>query len=44
MHLYASGGHGFGMKPIGKPAVDWPARCLEWMRDREILAAPAADD
>jgi acetyl esterase/lipase len=39
MHIYNSGGHGFGMRQSGKPTATWPARCEEWLRDREILNA-----
>jgi hypothetical protein len=27
LHIYASGGHGFGMRPTGKPVATWPKRC-----------------
>jgi acetyl esterase/lipase len=37
MHIYSSGGHGFGLRPTGKPSATWPARCEEWMRDQGIL-------
>jgi acetyl esterase/lipase len=37
LHIFTSGGHGFGMNPIGKPAAHWPDRCAEWMRDRGLL-------
>ena len=37
MHLYASGGHGFGMKPTTRPCGTWPQRCEDWLRDRGIL-------
>jgi len=37
MHLYASGGHGFGMRPSDQPYASWPQRCEEWMRSRGIL-------
>lgn len=32
LHIYAKGGHGFGMKPNGQPANAWPDRVVEWMR------------
>ena len=32
LHIYASGGHGFGLVPTGKPAATWPQRCEEWLR------------
>ncbi len=41
LHLYGSGGHGFGMRPIDKPAATWPKRCEEWLRDQGILKAAA---
>jgi acetyl esterase/lipase len=32
LHVYAKGGHGFGMKPNGQPVNAWPDRAVEWMR------------
>jgi acetyl esterase/lipase len=33
LHIYGSGGHGFGIRP-GNRAVDrWPSRVVEWMHD-----------
>lgn len=33
MHIYGSGGHGFGLRP-GQRAVDhWPDRLVDWMHD-----------
>lgn len=32
LHIYAKGGHGFGMKKNGFPANDWYLRCGEWMK------------
>lgn len=37
MHLYASGGHGFGMNKIPHPAATWPARAADWMKVRGYL-------
>ena len=37
MHLYQSGGHGFGMRPGKGPTSDWPKRCAEWMAARGLL-------
>ncbi len=32
LHVYAKGGHGFGMRrQPGRPVSDWPARVAEWM-------------
>ena len=41
MHVYASGGHGFGMNPTGTPSAGWPDRLAEWMKSRGWLK-PAA--
>ena len=37
MHIYASGGHGFGMRESRLPAAGWPDRLKEWMVDRKFL-------
>lgn len=37
LHIFNSGGHGFGMRPGKKPSADWPKRCEEWLRDRGLL-------
>ncbi len=39
LHIYASGGHGFGMRPIGKPVATWPKRCEEWLCATGIIKA-----
>jgi acetyl esterase/lipase len=37
MHIYASGGHGFGMKATGLPVASWPDRLKQWMVDQKLL-------
>ena len=32
IHVYAKGGHGFGMRDHGNPVNTWPQRCGEWMK------------
>lgn len=32
LHIYAKGGHGFGMRKSGGPVNDWPDRVAEWMK------------
>ena len=32
LHIYAQGGHGFGMRASGLPAAEWLVRVGEWMR------------
>lgn len=31
LHLYSSGGHGFGLRPSEHPASTWPKRCEDWL-------------
>lgn len=31
LHMYAKGGHGFGMRPLGLPTDHWIDRFAEWM-------------
>jgi acetyl esterase/lipase len=42
MHLYATGGHGYGMRPSKNPCSEWPKRCEEWLRSQKLLA-PAGE-
>lgn len=37
MHLYASGGHGFGMHPVGTPEEHWTQLAADWLRAMGIL-------
>lgn len=37
MHIYATGGHGFGLRPSSHPASTWTKRCEEWMESRGLL-------
>ena len=38
VHLYAKGGHGFGMRDRGHPVhTQWPKLCETWMREIGIL-------
>jgi acetyl esterase/lipase len=32
LHIYAKGGHGFGMRKSGLPSADWLVRVGEWMK------------
>ena len=42
LHVYATGGHGFGIRESAGAISTWPARCLEWMRAMAILPAAGA--
>lgn len=38
MHLYPTGGHGYGLRPTDEPVTTWPARAAEWLRTSGFLA------
>jgi acetyl esterase/lipase len=42
LHIYATGGHGYGMRPSKNPCSEWPKRCEEWLKTLKILS-PGAD-
>ena len=37
MHLYESGGHGYGMRPSDMPVTSWPARLADWMKSMKFM-------
>jgi len=37
MHLYPTGGHGYGLRPSDKLISSWPQRAEEWMRASGLL-------
>lgn len=37
IHIYAKGGHGFGMKPNNQPVNEWPARVTGWFSEMGYL-------
>ncbi|HEX4609163.1 MAG TPA: alpha/beta hydrolase [Urbifossiella sp.] len=39
VHIYATGGHGFGMRKSANPVSTWPARCGDWLKSRGYLDA-----
>lgn len=32
LHIYSTGGHGFGLRDSPSPSHTWPKRCEEWLR------------
>jgi acetyl esterase/lipase len=32
LHVYSTGGHGFGLRDAPSPSHTWPQRCEEWLR------------
>jgi hypothetical protein len=43
MHLYAQGGHGYGLRRTALPVTGWPQLVETWLRTIEILP-PAAHE
>jgi acetyl esterase/lipase len=37
LHVYAAGGHGFGVRSQGRPCDGWTERCLEWLQSLGLL-------
>jgi len=37
MHIYESGGHGFGLGKKDSPTASWPLRCADWLQTRGYL-------
>lgn len=38
MHLYATGGHGYGLRQMGNRVSSWPERAAEWLDDAGFLS------
>jgi acetyl esterase/lipase len=37
LHIYASGGHGFGLHPVGRPEEHWTQLAAAWLRSNSII-------
>ncbi len=37
IHLYAEGGHGYGLRPTGLPITHWPSLAETWLRTIKVL-------
>ena len=37
LHVFGSGGHGFGLRPSDQPVSGWPRLCEAWMKGRGLL-------
>ena len=37
LHVYPTGGHGYGLRPTKDYVTSWPRRAADWMRSRGIL-------
>ncbi|QDV09771.1 Acetylxylan esterase precursor [Planctomycetes bacterium Poly30] len=39
LHVFARGGHGYGLRDTGVPVNQWPKLCADWMRASGFLTA-----
>jgi acetyl esterase/lipase len=39
LHVYARGGHGFGVRKSSLPCSTWTARCVAWLQHQGLLGA-----
>jgi acetyl esterase/lipase len=39
LHLFATGGHGYGLRPTDEAVTHWPQRAGEWLKERGFLNA-----
>lgn len=39
LHVYPTGGHGYGLRPTKQLITSWPQRATEWLRSRGLAAA-----
>ncbi len=37
MHLYPTGGHGYGLRPTGNVVATWPDRAADWLRATGVV-------
>ncbi len=37
LHIYSTGGHGFGLRASEHTIATWPKRCEDWLRERQLL-------
>jgi len=42
LHIYESGGHGYGLRATESPVTSWPSRCEDWLRRQGWLKPRAA--
>jgi acetyl esterase/lipase len=42
LHIYADGGHGWGLRPTNQPVTHWPKLVETWLHTIHITEAPAA--
>ncbi|HSC45208.1 MAG TPA: alpha/beta hydrolase [Candidatus Acidoferrum sp.] len=40
LHIYAEGGHGYGLRPTAQPVTAWPSLVQTWLHTLKILPSP----
>lgn len=43
MHIYASGGHGYGLRPTKAPVTHWPERAEAWFHVMKLMTKNKTD-
>jgi acetyl esterase/lipase len=38
LHIYATGGHGYGMRDTGENVNSWPQRAADWLKQSHLLS------
>lgn len=38
LHVFATGGHGYGLRPTDDAVTHWPIRAAQWLREQGMLA------
>ncbi len=41
LHVYANGGHGYGLRATDEPVTHWPDRAKTWMERMQFIPSPA---
>jgi len=44
LHIYAEGGHGYGLRRTALPVTTWPLSVETWLRTLHVLASSAGSD
>jgi acetyl esterase/lipase len=39
LHIYPTGGHGYGLRPTEETVTTWPQRCADWLKRQGLLSA-----
>jgi acetyl esterase/lipase len=43
LHIYPSGGHGYGLRKTDEPVTGWPVLCADWLRRTGVLKKSARE-